>query len=125
MSYSVTIKGLKIFAYHGVNDEEKQSGQEFIFDVDLSINSKKGFITDDINSTVNYAQVKKAIEYAVTNTNFDLIEALGEYISKEIFRQFPLVKKVKLVIKKPDAPMSGDFDYVAVKLKRERKDYIE
>ena len=30
----ITIKDLKLFAYHGVNPEEKENGQSFIIDVD-------------------------------------------------------------------------------------------
>ena len=29
----ILIKVLKIFAYHGVNPEEKENGQDFIFDI--------------------------------------------------------------------------------------------
>ena len=28
----IIVRGLKIFAYHGVNPEEKQDGQNFVFD---------------------------------------------------------------------------------------------
>ncbi|MBQ8077343.1 MAG: dihydroneopterin aldolase, partial [Eubacterium sp.] len=30
----ITIKDLKLFAYHGVNPEEKESGQNFFIDID-------------------------------------------------------------------------------------------
>ena len=37
----ILIRDLKIFAYHGVNEEEKVNGQNFIFDIDLSVNMIK------------------------------------------------------------------------------------
>ena len=30
---TIRIKGLEIFAYHGVNPEEKENGQKFILDI--------------------------------------------------------------------------------------------
>ena len=32
---TIRIKGLKIFAYHGVNPEEKENGQNFVLDLTL------------------------------------------------------------------------------------------
>ena len=37
----ITVKGLKIFAFHGVNPEEKQNGQSFIIDVNYYLDLKK------------------------------------------------------------------------------------
>ena len=37
----ILIRDLKIFAYHGVNEEEKVNGQNFIFDIDLTVNKKR------------------------------------------------------------------------------------
>ena len=31
----ILIRDLKIFAYHGVNEEEKINGQNFVFDIDV------------------------------------------------------------------------------------------
>ena len=32
----ITIKGLDLFAYHGVNPEEKRDGQHFLLDIHMS-----------------------------------------------------------------------------------------
>ena len=37
----ILIRDLKIFAYHGVNEEEKINGQNFVFDIDLFVNMTK------------------------------------------------------------------------------------
>ncbi|MBR6647300.1 MAG: dihydroneopterin aldolase, partial [Clostridia bacterium] len=50
----IIIKDLKVFAFHGVNPEEKADGQNFILDivadVDLSVPCK----TDNVDDTVSY-----------------------------------------------------------------------
>ena len=35
------------------------------------------------------------------------------------------LKKVEITVKKPEAPMKADFEYVAVKIIREKSDYNE
>ena len=34
----IIIKGLRLFAYHGVNPEEKEQGQDFVLDIAVSVN---------------------------------------------------------------------------------------
>ena len=45
----ILIRDLKIFAYHGVNEEEKVNGQNFIFDIDLSVNMIKACYSDNVD----------------------------------------------------------------------------
>lgn len=46
-------RDLKIFAYHGVNEEEKLTGKIFVFDIDLFVNMTKACYSDDVNDTVS------------------------------------------------------------------------
>ena len=48
----ILIKGLKLFAYHGVNPEEKEQGQNFIFDIAISVDISKACFSDNVNDTV-------------------------------------------------------------------------
>ena len=60
----ILIKGLKLFAYHGVNPEEKENGQDFIFDIELYVNMNKACHSDNVEDTVSYAKVvKTAVSY--------------------------------------------------------------
>ena len=49
----ILIRDLKIFAYHGVNEEEKVNGQNFIFDIDLSVNMIKACYSDNVDDTLS------------------------------------------------------------------------
>ena len=60
------IRGLEIFAYHGVNPEEKQDGQHFFMDVTLWADLSRPRQTDRLEDTVNYAAVRKTIHRAFT-----------------------------------------------------------
>lgn len=116
----IIIKGLKIFAYHGVNPEETENGQEFELDITLFADLEKARKTDDLEETINYAKARKVINAAMTEKPYKLIERAAEEVANRLIENFPKLLSVEVLLKKPNAPMSGVFDYVAVKIKKDR-----
>lgn len=116
----ILIRDLKIFAYHGVNPEEKEDGQNFVFDIDLSVNMTKACHSDDVNDTVSYAKVIKTVTRVFTAEKYDLLERAAQITADAILSEYPDVFDVKIVLKKPEAPMKADFGWVGVEIYRER-----
>lgn len=120
----IHIVGLEVFAYHGVNPEEKRDGQHFVLDVVLECDLKKPGRTDGLNDTVNYAAIRKVISRVMTEQSYDLIERAAARVAEEILKADGKVEQVHVLLKKPEAPINAKFDYVAVEILRERKDFI-
>ena len=120
----IIIKNLKIYSYHGVNDEEKVRGQEFAVDAILELDLSTACESDDINDTVSYAKVIKTIGKVMGRESYNLLEKLSMQIIKEIFLLYTAVESVEICVKKPMAPIKANFDYVAVNLKRYRSDML-
>lgn len=116
----ILMKGLRVFAFHGVNEEEKRKGQPFVLDITLDAALAEAAAADDLEKTVNYSSVAKAALRVMTAEKYDLIEAAAQAVAETILKEFALVKRVEVTLKKPRAPIAGDFDYVAVRLVRER-----
>lgn len=116
----ILIRDLKIFAYHGVNEEEKINGQNFVFDIDLYVNMTKACYSDDVEDTVSYAKVIKTVARVFTAEKYNLLEKAAQVTAEAILEEYPEVAKVKLTLKKPEAPMKANFSYVGVKIERER-----
>lgn len=116
----ITIKNLKIFAYHGVNPEEKENGQDFFLDIDYYVNLTRACESDDLNDTVSYAKVVKTVRQAFLKDKYDLIEKAAQVVADAIFESFETVYKVEITLKKPQAPVKAEFDYMAVTIVRER-----
>ncbi len=116
----IYIRGLEIFAYHGVNPEEKRDGQTFILDVTLYADLSRARQSDSLSDTVNYAAVRKTIQRAFTAESYDLIERAAQAVCEAILREHPKVEKVGLLLKKPQAPMNAKFDYVAGEIELSR-----
>lgn len=119
MGDKILLKGMQFFGRHGVFAEEKSMGQKFVVDLELSVNLEEACKTDDLAHTINYADVYGHVKAIVTGKTFNLVEALAENIAQDILDNFT-VKKVKVNVEKPHAPISGIFESVAVQISRER-----
>lgn len=118
----IIIKNLKIFAYHGVHQEEKINGQNFYIDAvcKVIVNSE----IDNIENTVSYSEIIKNIKRSMLSQSFDLIETAADYTCKKLIENFNKISEIELILKKPEAPIKEDFDYVAVKITKKRKDFL-
>jgi dihydroneopterin aldolase len=116
----ITIKNLKIFAFHGVNPEEKENGQNFFLDIDYYLNMQRACQSDCLDDTVSYAKVVKTVRRAFTGESYDLIERAAQAVADAIFDEFESIYKLEITLKKPEAPVNADFEYMAVTIIRER-----
>lgn len=116
----ILIRDFKIFAYHGVNPEEKIDGQNFVFDVDLYVNITKACHSDSVEDTVSYAKVIKTITRVFTAEKYDLLERAAQITAEAVLEEYADVSRVDITLKKPEAPMKADFGWVGVQISRER-----
>ncbi len=119
----IQIRGLKVFAWHGVGLEEKKKGQLFVLDVDMECDLKKAGNTDALGDTVNYAAVVEEISRVMREQSDDLIERAASRVAEAVLKMDDKICTVRVLLKKPEAPIQAEFDYVAVEIVRERKDF--
>lgn len=116
----IIIRDLKLYAYHGVNPEEKIEGQEFFLDIDCFLDLKKPCEDDNVDSTVSYAKIIKLVSKIFCAEKYDLIEKAAQVVADGILGGFAPIRKVTVLLKKPNAPVKADFGYVAVEITRKR-----
>ncbi|PJI09096.1 MULTISPECIES: 2-amino-4-hydroxy-6-hydroxymethyldihydropteridine diphosphokinase [Clostridium] len=114
----ITIEDLEIFANHGVLGEEKELGQKFLLSVYLYLDLRKPALSRNLNETVNYAELSEKIEKEFTKEKFDLIETAAEKIAEFVLLNYNAVKTVKVILKKPWAPLKKHLKYVSVEIER-------
>lgn len=118
----ILMENLTFYGYHGVLEEEKTLGQKFHINLSLYADLSQAGKTDQLEYTVNYAEVYELVKEIVENKRYDLIEALAENICDAILNQFNKITEIEILIKKPQAPVNGMFDYLGVQLRRTRND---
>lgn len=114
---TVMIRGLRVYAYHGVKEEEKRKGQPFLLDIDVKADLRKACATDNIDDAINYSSVTKCAVRTMLAEKNDLIERAAERVAQAILSEFP-ANEVTVTLKKPHAPVAADFDYMAVSVTR-------
>ena len=117
----ISIKNLKVFAYHGVLPEEKRKGQYFYLDIELMGDYFLVCMTDNVEDTVNYDEVCNCAYRAMTAQSFDLIERAAHVVCETILKEFDKVTEVEVTLKKPHAPVKCDIEYAAVTIRRGRE----
>ena len=118
MSDVIKISGIEAKGFHGVLEKERRRGQKFLVDVELYLPLKN--LNDQLNKTVNYAEVAKVVKNQITGEPRMLIETLAEDIAREILKKFKRIKRVKVVVHKPNAPIPLKFKDVSVEIERSR-----
>jgi dihydroneopterin aldolase len=113
----IEIIGIKGFGFHGVLQEEKEKGQEFIVDIKIDFDLKEAGITDDLNKTINYASIAERVKDIIEIGSFNLIEALAEEIAGKLKSEFP-IEKILVKVHKPSAPISIEFQDLSVTIER-------
>jgi len=117
----ILLEGMRFYAYHGVNPEERALGQRFTVDVVLAVDLRRPGQSDDLADTVSYSAVYKVVRGIVEGPPRQLIEAVAEEIAAAILTEFPLVARVIVTVRKPEVPMKGSMlDAAGVRIRRSR-----
>lgn len=115
----IQLQGMRFYAYHGVNQEERVLGQRFTVDVALAIDLRRAGMSDDLADTVSYSEVFRLVRRIVEGEPRNLIEALAEEIAAAILASYKPVKWVTVTVRKPEAPLKGAMlDAAAVRITR-------
>ena len=126
MQHKISLKGLRVFAYHGVFDFERQNGQDFYIDATVWIDGVRAAMNDDLAATLNYAELAKVLVENAKNEPVDLLETLAARLLDVVMNMgggdaTGLVRKAKVTVHKPNAPIVYDFEDVSVTVKASRE----
>lgn len=115
----ISLRGLEVFAYHGVDEDERATGQTFFVDVDVWLDLAEAGETDNLAATVHYGELAVAIQTRVATERWDLIERVAERVA-DIALSDSRVERTQVTIHKPAAPIPLDFRDVSVTIVRTR-----
>jgi dihydroneopterin aldolase len=117
---TISLRALRVFAYHGVRDEERRAGQEFIIDAVVGLDTSLAAAGDDLGLTVDYAALADRLVALASGPPVRLIETLAQRLAAACLSD-PLVQEVEITVHKPHAPLSHPFDDVSVAIRRVRR----
>ncbi|MCP9621520.1 Probable dihydroneopterin aldolase [Nocardia otitidiscaviarum] len=116
----IELRGLRVFAHHGVFDFEKRDGQEFVVDLTLWTDFSAAAKSDDIADTIHYGELADSVVRIVSGRPRDLIETVVSEVADAVMTD-PRVHAVEVVLHKPAAPIPHSFEDVRVVTSRRRE----
>lgn len=116
----IFVNKMEFYGYHGVFPEEKKLGQRFVADVIACLDLQKAGQTDQLEHSVNYGEIYRICKEVVEGESVNLVETLAERIAGNILTEFPLVSEVTVKVTKPDPPIPGHYQSVAIEITRRR-----
>ena len=112
---TVEVRDLRVFGRHGVHDEERERGQDFLFDVELEVGERG--TSDRIEDAVDYVEVARVVQAVSDGEQFNLLEALASAVADELERRFA-PEGVRVRVRKPEVRPAGLEGTVAATVTR-------
>ena len=116
----ILISDLQFHAHTGVPEEERQIGQRYSVDLELSCDTCTPGTSDDFAEAVDYAAVCQTVVDIGSNQHFALTEALAENLAQALLENFP-VEEVMVRAKKLHPPVPEIKGYFGIEIRRHRE----
>jgi 7,8-dihydroneopterin aldolase/epimerase/oxygenase len=113
----IALTGLRVRGFHGVYPDERREGQDFLVDVTMHLDTRAAAASDDVADTVHYGELAEEVAAIVAGDPVDLVETLAQRIADAVLAR-PLVRRVRVTVHKPDAPIPLPFADVSVTIVR-------
>ena len=110
----VFIKNMRFHAHHGVMEQERRVGGDFLVTVEVKANIQKAFRTDNVGDTINYATMYKIVKKEMSIPS-DLLEHVAARIAETILQEFDIASEVKVEITKTNPPMGAQCEGAGIR----------
>ena len=112
---TVEIRDLRVFGQHGVHEEERARGQDFLFDVELEVGERG--TSDRLREAVDYVEIARVVQQVSDGRQYALLEALASAVADELERRFS-PERVRVRVRKPEVRPAGLQGTVGVTVTR-------
>ena len=100
---TVHLHNLHFNSFHGIHEEEKILGNEYLIDASVEFHEEKEVITS-IHDTINYEDIYNIIKERMSVPS-PLLETVVMEIGNEIHNEFPQVRSINISLKKCIHPL--------------------
>lgn len=119
----ITLNGIHLYAFHGVEAQERLVGNDYTIDLQLEVSLQwEDMEADDVNRTVNYADVFRAVKEEMKRPS-NLLEHVAWRIVGRLFLDFSAVQAAELHLQKRNPPMGADITSAGVRIAASREEW--
>lgn len=122
MKTTITLTDLQVYAYHGVLPQERLSGNAYVLNLTLTADLQKAMQTDDLQDTLNYAEVTRRIKEVMAEP-VALLEHAAYRILKRLYADFPQIEGIDLHLQKMAPPVREQLRAAGIRVSSNRQDF--
>jgi dihydroneopterin aldolase len=116
----IRVQGIPCFTKIGVADNERVIGQRLLIDIEAFVDHHKAGESDQLEDTISYVVLEKAVYDVTQARDYKLIEHLSSVICNKLFSQFSKILAIQIRIHKPHIPDASFNGQASVSIFRER-----
>lgn len=114
---TISLQNVRFRAYHGIHPEERQKGNDFVVNMQVTYLPPSGTIYA-LEDTIDYAVLFEIINNTMKKP-VDLLETLVQTIAHNACTRFPQIRSVNVSVEKLNPPIDKFTGSVGVKYSKE------
>ena len=111
----IHLRSVRFHAFIGVGEQERKVGNEYLLDLRLGYPFARAIETDDVEDTLNYADVFETVRQTIARPTRLLEHAAGNIVHA-LEEQYPKIESIDLTLTKLNPPMGADCAGASVEL---------
>ncbi|MFQ3546665.1 dihydroneopterin aldolase [Halobacillus rhizosphaerae] len=116
----IYLNQMQFWGYHGLFPEENKLGQRFNVDLELELDLHPAAATDDMTKSIDYGAVYEVTRAVVEGEAKKLVETVAQSLADKLLKQFERLDACRVKVTKPDPPIPGHYQSVAIDIHRSR-----
>ncbi len=100
---SISLNNVRFRAFHGVHPEERQKGNDFVVNMQVTYLPKSGTIVS-LDDTIDYSALF-SIMNSIMQQPVDLLETIVQGIAIAVHQKFTQVKEIIVTVEKLNPPI--------------------
>ena len=118
---AIVIEGLKVNTVIGCFNWERQIIQPLMLDLIVHVDLSQAAKSDDLEHTLNYAQICELAAQTIQKAQQKLIEHAAQRVLQVLFETFSAIQSIIITIRKP--AIIAEANSVGIRLERQRNDF--
>lgn len=115
VSSRIYLKNVRFHAYHGVLQQERTVGNDYVVNLTVDYDFNGAMETDELSATINYAELYEIIKEEMAMPS-KLLEHVAGRIGKRLFSEYSAICQIQLAITKENPPFGADCDGAGVEV---------
>ncbi|MEN4981370.1 dihydroneopterin aldolase [Acinetobacter modestus] len=118
---AIIIEGLKVDTVIGCFNWERQIIQPLMLDLTIHNDLTQAAQSDELEDTLNYAQICELAAHVIQNAKPKLIEHAAQLVLECLFTTFSSIESIVITIRKP--AIIAQANAVGIRLERNRNNF--